>query len=135
MSFGMTKMTKNILIDNHYDTNYRLTGSERSSYTVQDAKWNTEICLVPPANEVCEGYVFTGVCLSTGGSLSRGDPLSSVVGVSVYVRILLECILVKLCAKTYSYFWLAGEGPSGSDDRLPGASNLHGRTAAHLPLF
>ena len=21
----------------------------------------------PPANEVCEGYVFTGVCLSTGG--------------------------------------------------------------------
>ena len=35
---------------------------------------------LPPANEVCEGYVFTGVCLSTrgrvsvqgGGSLSRG---------------------------------------------------------------
>ena len=23
--------------------------------------------LLPPANEVCEGYVFTGVCLSTGG--------------------------------------------------------------------
>ena len=23
----------------------------------------------PPANEVCEGYVFTGVCLSTGGCL------------------------------------------------------------------
>ena len=22
---------------------------------------------LPPANEVCEGYVFTGVCLSTGG--------------------------------------------------------------------
>ena len=22
--------------------------------------------LLPPANEVCEGYVFTGVCLSTG---------------------------------------------------------------------
>ena len=28
---------------------------------------------LPPANEVCEGYVFTGVCLSTGGGyLSRG---------------------------------------------------------------
>ena len=29
---------------------------------------------LPYANEVCEGYVFTGVCLSTGGSrsLSRG---------------------------------------------------------------
>ena len=25
--------------------------------------------LLPPANEVCEGYVFTGVCLSTGGIL------------------------------------------------------------------
>ena len=24
------------------------------------------ISLLPPANEVCEGYVFTGVCLSTG---------------------------------------------------------------------
>ena len=23
--------------------------------------------LLPSANEVCEGYVFTGVCLSTGG--------------------------------------------------------------------
>ena len=37
---------------------------------------------LPPANEVCEGYVFTGVCLSTGGdicpggwSLSRGVPV------------------------------------------------------------
>ena len=25
------------------------------------------IILLPPANEVCEGYVFTGVCLSMGG--------------------------------------------------------------------
>ena len=24
--------------------------------------------MLPPANEVCEGYVFTGVCLSTGGA-------------------------------------------------------------------
>ena len=28
--------------------------------------------LLPPANEVCEGYVFTGVCLSTGGVHGRG---------------------------------------------------------------
>ena len=27
---------------------------------------------LPPANEVCEGYVFTGVCLSTGGVHGRG---------------------------------------------------------------
>ena len=27
-----------------------------------------QIGSLPPANEVCEGYVFTGVCLSTGGS-------------------------------------------------------------------
>ena len=25
------------------------------------------VALLPPANEVCEGYVFTGGCLSTGG--------------------------------------------------------------------
>ena len=31
-------------------------------------------CLLPPANEVCEGYVFTGVCLSTGGSTWAGTP-------------------------------------------------------------
>ena len=31
------------------------------------------ILLLPPANEVCKGYVFTGVCLSTGGlCLGRG---------------------------------------------------------------
>ena len=29
--------------------------------------------LLLPANEVCEGNVFTGVCLSKGGFLSRGD--------------------------------------------------------------
>ena len=28
--------------------------------------------LLPPANEVCEGYVFTGICLSTGGGGVRG---------------------------------------------------------------
>ena len=27
----------------------------------------TLLIFLPPANEVCEGYVFTGVCLSTGG--------------------------------------------------------------------
>ena len=29
---------------------------------------NMFIVLLPPASEVCEGYVFTGVCLSTGVS-------------------------------------------------------------------
>ena len=35
----------------------------------------TTICLLPPTNEVCEGYVFTGVSLSTWGGMcgcSRG---------------------------------------------------------------
>ena len=27
---------------------------------------------LPPTNEVCEGYVFTGVCLSTGGACVTG---------------------------------------------------------------
>ena len=29
---------------------------------------------LPPANEVCEGYVFTGVCLSTGGACTLRMP-------------------------------------------------------------
>ena len=29
---------------------------------------------LPPANQVCEGYVFTGVCLSTGGCLPHTHP-------------------------------------------------------------
>ena len=36
---------------------------------------NHRICLMlflPPANKVCEGYVFTGVCLSTGGMHGMG---------------------------------------------------------------
>ena len=28
---------------------------------------------LPPANEVCEGYVFTGACLSTGGLCPKGS--------------------------------------------------------------
>ena len=36
---------------------------------------------LPPANEVCEGYIFTGVCLSTGGACTaRG---ACVVGMCV----------------------------------------------------
>ena len=60
--------------------------------------------LLLPANEVCEGYVFTIVCLSTGGlypgevsvqgrSLSRGSPYPgevSVWGVSVWGGSLLD---------------------------------------------
>ena len=41
-------------------------------YKIGSTKHHTHIDLLnrhllPPANEVCEGYVFTGVCLSTGG--------------------------------------------------------------------
>ena len=67
-------------------------------------KYPRTSAFLPPANEVCEGNVFTGVCLSTrkgGGSLSRaaglgrglcqGDPP---YGKERAVRILLERILV-----------------------------------------
>ena len=42
-------------------------------YNLQIIVFCLEIIL-PPANEVCESNVFTGVCLSTrgGGALSRG---------------------------------------------------------------
>ena len=85
---------------------------------------------LPPANEVCEGYVFTGVCLSTtvsseGGSLSggisvqegglcpgeglcQGDPPP--YGNVRAVRILLECILVPVYIT---------ERPSEIYDRFP----------------
>ena len=33
----------------------------------RDCEANSSLIYLPPANEVCEGYVFTGVCLSTGG--------------------------------------------------------------------
>ena len=58
--------------------------------------------LLPPANEVCKGNVFTGVCLSTGGvsvrvgGFCQGGDLSGrpPYGKEQVVRILLDCILV-----------------------------------------
>ena len=37
---------------------------------------STQSSLLPPIKEVCERNVFTGVCVSTGGSLSRRGSLS-----------------------------------------------------------
>ena len=34
---------------------------------VKQGKFMNHLEYLPPANVVCEGYVFTGVCLSTGG--------------------------------------------------------------------
>ena len=42
-----------------------LSASERLTFD-----WNA--FLLPPANEVCKGYVFTHVCLSTGGHVCQG---------------------------------------------------------------
>ena len=38
------------------------------------------LLFLPPANKVCEGYVFTGVCLSTFGGLYHGDPRTVTCG-------------------------------------------------------
>ena len=40
-----------------------------------------ENLLLPPANEVCEGYVFKRVCLSTWGGVSRPTPTGGGWGV------------------------------------------------------
>ena len=42
---------------------------EYSYPTIPFMKKTQRILLLPPANIVCEGYVFTGVCLSTGGAI------------------------------------------------------------------
>ena len=47
----------------------------RISVNVSYIQGKYNLYFLPPANEVCEGYVFTGVCLSTGGRawlLARG---------------------------------------------------------------
>ena len=76
--------------------------------------YNGKFTFLPPADEVCEGYVFTGVCLSKGGGLHPGRSLYKGGGLhpggwadpspphrilrdtvsEQAVRILLECTLV-----------------------------------------
>ena len=56
---------------------------------------------LPPANEVCEGYVFTGVCLSTGeparqGGMHAPQQIQRDTVNERAVRILLERILVRM---------------------------------------
>ena len=55
--------------------------------------WSMLFIYLPPANEVCEGYVFIGVCLSTRGGgvcpIACWDTANKWA-----VRILLECKLV-----------------------------------------
>ena len=41
---------------------------------------NKFTCIVTAANEVCEGYVFTGVCLSTGGVWPIHPPGQTALG-------------------------------------------------------
>ena len=50
--------TESTILFNEFKSSYTLPKNGDSSSSPQ--------MLLPPANEVCEGYVFTGVCLSTG---------------------------------------------------------------------
>ena len=51
----------------------RLSGENfLAQKSVASTMYETWSCSLPPANEVCEGYVFTGVCLSTGVCIQRG---------------------------------------------------------------
>ena len=52
------------------DQRYR-SYTRKRAFTCSWPKFLTAIYL-PPANEVCEGYVFTGVCLSTWGGGMHG---------------------------------------------------------------
>ena len=42
-------------------------------YSINNDSGSHFLPFLPPANEVCEGYVFTGICLSIRGSLSGGQ--------------------------------------------------------------
>ena len=44
----------------------------KNKLSVEPTKCTLFSKFLPPANEVCEGYVFTGVCLSTGGGGMHG---------------------------------------------------------------
>ena len=75
----------------------------KSLLRITKSKEISLLILLPLAKEVCEGYVFTGVCLSMGESLSRGlcpggcfCPGGSLSGRPpvLAVCILLGCILV-----------------------------------------
>ena len=80
-------------------------GETRSHAEISIIRVHVSRCeVLPPANEVCEGNVFTGVCLSTGGCIypGRSLPGGSLSGRPPYgnestVCILLECILVSAC--------------------------------------
>ena len=77
---------------------------------------------LPPANEVCEGYVFTGVCLSTGwrGHAWHACPPQQTLWDALNERavcILLECILVR---QYFHTFCSGGRGEGRSPcDRYP----------------
>ena len=47
---------------------FLISGSDQKVHMFREVR----SILLPPANEVCEGYVFTRVCLSTGGEGSPG---------------------------------------------------------------
>ena len=49
---------------NHFSSSAWISDTSESETNTSEESIATTF--LPPANEVCEGYVFTGVCLSTG---------------------------------------------------------------------
>ena len=86
ISFKMIIHLNNFpLVDVHWQTSFS---------KLQELWQNFLLC--KPRNGVCEGYVFTGVCLSTGGSPWQRPPPRTEDGNKRVIHILLECILVLL---------------------------------------
>ena len=74
--------------------------------------------LLLPVNEVCEGYIFTGVCLSTGGGF-----LVSVQGISVQAGLCLGGLCPGgLYPGGLSVQWISIQGRSLSGGSLSGRS-------------
>ena len=78
------------------------------------------LLFLPPANEVCEGYVFTGVCLSMGGPcvVARGGMHSCFGGVHGFfrgagMRGFFQGACMVFLGGMHGFFWGAGVVFSG----------------------
>ena len=94
------------------------------------------LLLLPPANEVCEGYVFTGVCLSTGCVCVGGVWQGGVHGRGVCMVGGMHgrgCVAGGMCGRGHAWQWVGGihggvvHGRGHAWWEVRGRGGVHGR--------